>query len=272
MRSFGLLILLLLIVLVYLPSFRSLVNLWSMDGYRHGYLVPPISLFLLFRIRKEFQAFSWSGNWFGMALLAVSILLWIIAKLTYVQSIEHISLIFILNAFVFTIVGMEAYRTVFFPLSYLVFALPVGMSIVPTLMDTTADIAAAGLNVIGIPVLREGMLLTLPNGVFEVADVCSGFRYLNAGLALGVLVGYLLFDSLWRRFGYVVLVAVVFVVTNGVRVLIVMVVASATHMNYFVGYDHVLFGNFLFIVVFLALVWIGERTSDRKPSENVDAR
>ena len=48
--------------------------------------------------------------------------------------------------------------------------------------------------------------MTLPGGSFEVADVCSGFRYLNAGLALGVLVAQEMFISWRRRAAFVALV------------------------------------------------------------------
>ena len=264
-RGVGLLAVISIVLLVYLPSVTSMMTLWSMDGYRHGYLIPLISLFLLFKQRKQFLAVHWSPSWTGLGLLSTSVLLWVVAKVTYVQVVEHLALILILNTFVMTVVGVNAYRIILFPLAYLLFALPAGMSVVPALMNITADISAAGLNLMGIPVLREGMLLTLSHGVFEVADVCSGFRYLNAGLALGVLAAYLLFESPWRRIGYVAMVAVAFIVTNGVRAFAVMVVANASHMKHFVGYDHVLFGNILFIVVFLALIWLGERYSDRKP-------
>ncbi len=116
---------------------------------------------------------------------------------------------------------------------------------------------------VGIPVFRQGMLVTLPGGVFEVADVCSGFNYLNAGLALGVLVGHEIFVSSIRRAVYFAVVAASFIAINGLRAFIVMAVASATDMHLLGGKDHILFGWLLFVVAMIALYFVAERYSDR---------
>ena len=137
---------------------------------------------------------------------------------------------------------------------------------------TALELAGAQPEIVPLTELRAGsrcwsdyQLLVLPGGSFEVADVCSGFGYLNSGLALGALIGYLSFRSPVRFVSYLAFVAVVFVLTNATRAFIVMAVASATEMRVLGGQDHVLFGWFLFLIVMLFLYWLAERYSDRAP-------
>ena len=53
--------------------------------------------------------------------------------------------------------------------------------------------------------------------------------------------------------------------TNGLRAFIVMAVASATDMRVLAGKDHVIFGWALFLLVMIALYFVAERFSDRRP-------
>lgn len=63
----------------------------------------------------------------------------------------------------------------------------------------------------------EGLYLSIPAGHFEVAEACSGLRYLMASVALGVLYAYLTYRSPWRRLAFVVLSMVMPIVANGIR-------------------------------------------------------
>jgi exosortase A len=263
LRMVGLILLMCFVVLAYWSSFASMAQMWELSSYRHGYVIPIVSLYLLWRDRAAFVAERWQGSLIGVAALALCIWIWLIARATLVQAVEHIAIVAMLNAAVWAIAGLAAYRVVAFPLMFLAFALPIGNSIVPLLMEVTADVAASCLQALGIPVYRQGLLLTLPGGNFEVANVCSGFRYLNAGLALGVLVGHEVFVSWTRRAVYAVTVVVAFIVTNGLRAFLVMAIASATDMHLLTGADHIVFGWVLFLGVILALYFAAERFSDR---------
>jgi len=107
----------------------------------------------------------------------------------------------------------------------------------------------------------------LPGGSFEVADVCSGLQYLLAGTLVSISFAYVTYSGNGKRLFLVGIAAIVLVIANGVRAFIVMSVASATDMKILGGQDHVIFGMFLFAVVIIAMIWIGEGYADPK-SEN----
>lgn len=204
------------------------------------------------------------GSWFGAALLASLVALWVAAESTSVQQVEQLSVVLMVSTFVLTVLGWKDYQQVWFPLAFLLFAVPIGGSIVPHLMDATATIAVGTLQVFDVPAVREGMLITLPGGTFEVVEACSGLNYLNAGIALGVLVAHLMFRVVWKQLSYVLAVICVFIVVNGLRAFVVMFVGSTSEMRLLVGRDHLFFGWVLFLLAMALMYWIAEKYSDAR--------
>jgi EpsI family protein len=152
-------------------------------------------------------------------------------------------------------------------LLFLMAVVPVGEELIPLLLAATADVSEWLLRLLGIPVLREGMFFTLPGGSFEVAEVCSGIRYLMAGTVTALLFAYFNFATWGKRIAFTVFAALAFVLANGVRAFIVMAVASATHGRWLGGEDHVYFGMVLFAVLLLAMLWLGMRFADPPPTK-----
>jgi exosortase A len=258
-----------LVVLLYAPSFASMAAVWQSSDYRHGLFVFPVSACLLWRVRKplaaaELRPFAW-----GLLLLVPGVLLWSVARAIGVQTAEHLVAVLLIPATVLTFAGWPLARQALFPLLFLVTAVPVGDALIPYLMESTADVATALLQAVGVPVYRQGQFLSLPGGEFEVADVCSGVRYLTAGTIIALLFGYLTYESNAQRTLFVVATAATMVVVNGVRAFLVMWIASASDMRYLAGRDHILFGWVLFTVVITAMIYIGARFADPRRGEVV---
>ncbi len=253
------------VVLIFRDSFASMVALWSLSSYQHAYLVPPVSLLLFWMARREFAAESLRGSGLGLALLAVLAVMWLGARASAVQAIEHITIVGMIIALVLAVLGWPAFRTIAFPIFLLLAAVPVGEELTPLLVSVTADLSEYLLRLLGVPVLREGMFFTLPGGNFEVADICSGLRYLMVGAVTALLFGYLNFNTWGKRIAFTLLAAVSFVVANGVRAFITMLVASATNGRLLGGEDHIYFGMVLFTVLLVTLLWFGMKLADPAP-------
>jgi exosortase A len=251
-------------IAMYWGTVMTMAGLWSTEAYRHGYLIPVISAVLLWRDGPRYASMDFRGSWFGAALMAGLVALWVVAESTSVQQVEQLSVVLMISAFVLTVLGWKDYQQVWFPLAFLLFAVPIGGSVVPHLMDATATIAVGTLQMFGVPAFREGMLITLPGGTFEVVEACSGLNYLNAGIALGVLVAHLMFRVLWKQLSYVLAVICVFIAVNGLRAFVVMFVGSTSEMRLLVGRDHLFFGWVLFLLAMAVMYWIAEKYSDAR--------
>jgi exosortase A len=249
-------------IAIYWDSMSTMARLWSMDAYQHGYLIPFVSMLLLWRDRSKYGSTKLTGSWIGAGLLGILVALWIVAEATSVQLIEQLSVVLMVSAFALTVLGWRAYQSAWFPLAFLLFAVPIGDAAIPYLMDSTATFAVVALQMLGVPALREGMLVSLPEGTFEVVEACSGFNYLTTGVALGVLVAHLMFKAVWKQVFYVAAVVGVFVFINGLRAFVIMLVGSMSNMQLLVGREHIFFGWVLFLLAMALMYWVAEKYSD----------
>src|SRR5690606_10682622 len=104
-----------------------------------------------------------------------------------------------------------------FPLGYMLFLVPFGDELVPSLQAFTATMAVALTHASGVPAAVDGMFIDTPAGLFEVAEACSGVKFLVAMVALGALVAHLCFRSPARRALFMAAAIVVPILANGVR-------------------------------------------------------
>jgi exosortase A len=253
----------LLVALLYQSSFVSMAAVWQSSDYRHGAVVFPVAAFLLWRSREPLAAVAARPFAWGLLALVPLVLLWVVARAVGVQVVEHLATVLLIPATVVTFLGAPLFRRAAFPLLFVVTAVPVGDTLIPYLMEVTADVSGALLRAVGVPVHREGQFLSLPGGDFEVADVCSGLAFLTAGTIVALLFAYLSYRSNAKRVAFVAAMAVTMIVANGVRAFTTMWVASASHMRYLAGRDHVVFGWILFTTVIMATLYVGARFADR---------
>lgn len=91
--------------------------------------------------------------------------------------------------------GLSVTLKLFIPIVYLIFMIPLPGIIWNQLtfpMSLMASKIAAGVvDALGIPILREGNILHLPNVTLQVAEACSGLRSLTTMLALSTVFAYL---------------------------------------------------------------------------------
>lgn len=265
------LVAMLAVIAVYWSSYSTMVEMWSLATYEYGWFVFPISAAMLWHNRIRIENAPLATSIPALLILSGLILVWIFAQAVSIQVLELGAAVLLIPALVWAAGGGRLFRTAMFPLLFLALAVPMGEALVPWLMLVTADISAWLLEAVGVPAFREGMFLTLPGGQFEVADVCSGLRYLLTGTVLGILFAYLNFNGIVKRTAFVAIVAASFIVANGIRAFLVMLVASASDMRYFVGYDHVIFGMVLFALLAVALMYFGSRYADNV-QETVQSR
>lgn len=249
---------------VFRQTVIDMTQMWRISAYQHGWLVPWIALVILWLRRKHLQSAPFAVGWLGFVLLALSAFAWFVSIRTSVRAVEHLSFVAILVSALYAIVGGPKFRQIIFPLGLLFAAVPIGDFMLPYLMKWTADISSGLLELFGVPVWRQGMLMTLPNGVFHVDEVCSGIRYLLASFVSSLLYSYFAFRSVTKRVVFVGVTVVAFVLLNGFRAFVTMIVANATDMKWFVGRDHIYFGGFLFFCLIVALLFVAEKFSDKE--------
>ncbi|MDP1924767.1 MAG: exosortase A [Thiobacillus sp.] len=249
---------LLLLVAVFWPTFYSMAEVWERsETFAHGYLIFPISAWLVWRLRDELARLQPQPDLRGLIVLALAGIGWLLADAGSVNVAAQFAFITLLIAAVWTLLGWQVFRALLFPLMFLFFAVPVGEFLIQPLMGVTADFTVAMLQFTGIPVYREGTFFSIPSGDWSVVEGCSGLRYLIASITLGVLYAYLTFRSWQRRLLFTLAAMVVPVFANSGRAYMIVMIAHLSDMKLALGVDHYIYGWVFFGIVMLLLFWIG---------------
>ena len=233
----------------------SLVEIWSTSHlYGHGFLIVPIMLFLVWRKRAALAETDVVPFYWGIPFIAFGALVWLLGNIASINMVEQFAFVSLIVALVLTVAGLQVFMALAFPLFFLVFAVPFGGFLIPPLQLFTADFAVSALQLSGIPVYLDGLMIHIPSGRFHVAEACSGARFLISSTVLGFLVAHLFYRQLWRRALFVGISVVVPIIANGFRAFGIVILAHETDHEVAVGADHITFGLiFLSIVIFLVL-------------------
>ena len=241
------------------------VKTWMDNGtYTHGFLIFPISLWLVWRRRAILSAISPSPDYRGIAAVILAGMLWQLGYQAGAMVVEQYSLVFMIIASVWTLLGSAAFRQITFPMFFLLLAVPFGEALIPPMMNFTADFTVAALQFTGIPVYREGTFFSLPSGNWSVIEACSGLRYFVSSLTLGVLYAYLTYSSTWRRLTFVAISALIPIIANGLRAYMIVMIGHLSGMRLAVGVDHLIYGWLFFGIVMLLLFWLGSFFRDNR--------
>lgn len=245
-------------VALYLGTLLSIVAIWNRsETYAHGYIILPVSLWLIWRRRDELATMRVRPCWPALLPLCVSGAVWLLAELAGVYVVRQYAFVAMLPLVVLVILGASMARALAFPLSFLLLAVPFGEVFIDPLMQFTADFTVSALQMTGIPVLRNGNSFEIPSGSWSVVEACSGVRYLISSFTLGCLFAYLNYRTLLRRLAFVALSIVVPVIANGIRAYLIVLIGHFSGNKLAAGVDHLIYGWVFFGLVMLAMFWIG---------------
>jgi exosortase A len=255
----------------YWPTGASMAAIWARsDTFAHGFLVPPIALWLMWQSRARLAAIPPRPSWSALVLFVGAGFAWLLGQLAAVNALAQFAFVALLVLAVPVVAGLRVARAMAFPLGFLFFAVPIGEFLLPQLMEWTADFTVAALKLSGIPVYREGQQLAIPSGTWSVVEACSGVRYLIASMMVGMLYAYVTYRSLARRLVFVGVSIVVPIAANWVRAYLIVMIGHLSGNRLAVGVDHLIYGWVFFGAVMLMMFWIGNRWREHGVTPLVD--
>jgi exosortase A len=250
--------LILIVPLIYLNSTISMVDIWMVnETFTHGFLVFPLSLWLIWKKNDQLNLYQANPEPRVFTLLIPAILCWVIASAVDVQIIQQFSMISVIIISVWIILGWRVLSVVLYPLVFLYFAVPFGQSLIPPLMNFTADFTVKLVQLSGIPVYQEGLFFTLSTGSWSVVDECSGVRYLIASFTLGAIYAYLNYSSLLKRLVFILFSLILPIVGNVIRAYLIVLIGHFSGMTLATGVDHLVYGWVFFGILIFLLFYIG---------------
>ena len=250
---------------MYAPSYIELARtVWPTDEQGHGPIIFLVSAWLLFSKRGQLagqRATPSIGQ--GTTLLAIGLSLYALGRSQSILMLDVGSQILVLIALLLLFLGKPALRLAWFPLFFLIFMIPLPEVLVAAvtgpLKSAVSAVAANLLYVLGYPVARAGVILSVGQYQLLVADACAGLNSMFTLEALGLLYMNLMnYTSLARNVVLAVLVIPISFAANIVRVMILVLVTYHFGDEAGQGFVHSFAGMVLFLVG-LALMLVTDK-------------
>ena len=249
---------------IFFSTSQSMINTYINDGsFSHGFLIFPIAIWLIFEQRNQIEKVLLSPEPRVFVLFLGMAFLWLIADIVDVQVIKQLAMVLLIPITIWILLGRKLFLHLIFPLTFLLFAVPMGNSLISPMMDFTANLTVEMVKLTGIPIYREGLLFTLPTGNWSVIEACSGVRYLIATFTLGTLYAYLTYQSNVKRIIFITLAIIIAAIANGIRAFGIVMIGHFSNMKYGVGGDHTFYGWIFYGLVIFLLFFVGYKWSDR---------
>jgi exosortase len=244
---------------VYFPVLASLVRQWASDeNYSHGFLVVPFALLFAWRSRRELADAPLRPHAAGLAVTIASVIVFLAGRLAVELFLTRISLLGIMAGTILFVWGPRHLRALAFPMVLLLLAIPLPAIVLNQIAFPLQLLASrageAVVSAAGVPILREGNLLILPDTTLEVVQACSGIRSLASLMTLGLILGKLAEPRRWARAVLFVLTIPVAIVANAARVAGTGLAAAWIGPRAAEGFFHTFSGWLVFVVAFCALM------------------
>lgn len=238
---------------------------WTNTTFGHCLFVAPVVGWLVWQRRRELALVPPVAWWPGLAVMAGGGGAWLIGDAAGVALFRHLGLVAMLQGAVVALLGPNVVRALLFPLCYMIFLVPFGEGLERPLQDLTVAILMPLLHLFGVPAQVDGVLITTPNGWFEVAEACSGAKFVIAMMAYGALVANVCYVSWARRAAFMAVALIVPIVANGLRAFGTVYAAYLTSVERATGFDHIVYGWVFFALVMAGVLAIGWKWFDRDP-------
>jgi exosortase len=235
----------------------ELVKSWGGEDFSHGYLIVPVALYFVWDRRARLSATVPNPSNVGLLVVVASEGLLVLSVLGAALFLARLSMLGVLAGIVLYLYGWRHLRLLAFPIAFLLLMIPIPTilfnKIAFPLQLLASRFGEMALTVVGIPVLREGNVITLSNTTLEVAEACSGIRSLVSLLAFAIVLGYLSDRRLWTRAVIAVASVPVAIVANGVRVAATGIAAYRIGPEAALGTLHTFSGWLVFVVSVILL-------------------
>ena len=260
---------------------QSLFSAWSTPEYSHGPIIPIVSLYLFLReLRKApLPSVEVPDRGVGIAVITISLLIAILGNLTHIPDIVTYAIIIWVGGVVLTVFGWKRGKTHQLPVFHLVFMLPLPQFLYWKLTILLQFISSAlgvwFIDLAGVSVFLEGNVIDLGVYKLQVAEACSGLRYLFPILSFSYLFAILYRGPVWHKIVLLVSAAPITVLMNSIRIGIIGILVDRYGIGQAEGFLHFFEGWAIFIcciaVLFIMAVLLQRLTPNPKPlSEAID--
>jgi len=249
-----------LLIGAYLPVLIKLVNQWSTDDdVSHGFFVPVVAAYIAWTRREALLNLEWKPAWWGIGILVWAGLQGYLGMLGAELFLQRTALLLSLLGMLLILGGTALVRELLFPLLLLPFMIPLPTviynSITFPLQLFASAVAEQSLEILNVPVLRDGNILYLASQPLNVAEACSGIRSLLSLSFLSLVYAYFFDRKVWMRWVLLIATIPIAIIANSARVTLTGVL-SEIDTSLAEGFFHEVEGWVIFVVALVMMVMV----------------
>jgi exosortase B len=248
---------------LYLPTYHSLdQHIWGIVGQGHGPVMLALSLWLAWERWPRLKALpARPADLPGSVLLVLGGLAYAMGRSQDLLFLDAGSQLFLLSGLVLLLWGWAGLRTMWFPIFFLFFVIPIPGSIV----DAITAPLKAGVSYVaehlmywmGYPIGRSGVTLIVGPYRLLVADACAGINSVFALEAVGVFyLSVMGHTHKWRNILLALCILPISFVSNVLRVVVLVLVTYHFGDEAGQGFVHSFAGILLFVVATLMTIGV----------------
>ena len=253
----------------------GLADAWARPEFSHGPVIPVLSFYMFLREMKAVPppAHPVTDRWPGVGVILFALALAAIGNLVRIDHLVFYALIVWVAGLVLVSFGFRR-GWVFWPaVLHLVFMLPLPQflywKVNTTLQLVSSQIGVKLVALAGVPVYLEGNVIDLGVTLLQVAEACSGLRYLFPIMSFTYVFAVLYRGPLWQKLVLLFLAVPVAVMMNAVRIGIIGILVDRYGVAQAEGFLHVFEGWVVFLSCLAILFGMAKAmqriVGDRRP-------
>ncbi|HEV8606906.1 MAG TPA: exosortase/archaeosortase family protein [Tepidisphaeraceae bacterium] len=177
-------------------------------NWGHAFFIPLIGLYYLYLNRDALLKARVRTSYIGLIIMLGGLLLFAYGIWPGQNDfVKDFAMVVTLFGLVALMCGWEVMKIAWFPIAFLIAALPwpglVYSWVALPLQQIAAAAAIKVLNLVGVESYREGTKLIIVNGlkvrVLNVAEACAGLKSLMTFISVGAAVGFLSSRATWQK-------------------------------------------------------------------------
>ncbi len=259
----------------------SLIDAWTTPEYSHGPLIPIISLYLFLRELRQSPPTDpdVKDRWPGVLVVIAALILAIFGNLTRIPDIVTYAMILWISGVVLTVFGWKRGIRHQLPVFHLIFMLPLPQflywKLTIFLQWVSSTLGVWFVSLAGVSVFLEGNVIDLGVYKLQVAEACSGLRYLFPILSFSYLFAILYRGPMWHKAVLLLSAAPLTVLMNSVRIGVIGILVNRYGIEQAEGFMHFFEGWVVFLIciaiLFVMAITLQRLTKDPKPlAEAID--
>ena len=267
---------------VFWLGFTSLGRAWITPEYSHGPLIPLISLYLFLRELRDKTPLPTGmpvDRRPGILVIVLGLLFGILGNVTAIPDLVTYAFILWVAGLVLLCFGWAEGRRHQLPVLHLVFMLPLPnflyWQLTIFLQGISSEIGVWFIKLADIPVYLDGNVIDLGPYKLQVAEACSGLRYLFPILSFSYLTAILYRGPFWHKALLFVMAAPLTVLMNAFRIGVIGILVNSYGTGHAEGFLHFFEGWVIFgacvAILFLTAVVLQKTTRNPKSlSDTID--